>query len=245
MERATNQAAPIVSRPNYRSELLGLYEQFPFERHPLWCAVLGQELTHSQIVQAEVQHYLRTLKARKLRQSALQMAKSSSESIFELLLQTYLEECTADSTGPSHLDLIKRLVLVGGYTEDDLAKAEMTPGNAAAVALYRDITRRGPACHMLGAGTVEYYYSKLSPKIFEAYTTKYKMSHEQAETYEIHGPIDQLHAERAFTILDEAVVIHGWREIKRAVRDAFVATSLHYDGMLQAATGQISYWNGE
>jgi hypothetical protein len=28
------------------------------------------------------------------------------------------------------------------------------------------------------------------------------------------------------------------------VRDAFVATSLHYDGMLQAATGEISYWNG-
>ena len=71
------------------------------------------------------------------------------------------------------------------------------------------------------------------------------MSDNQAETYRIHGPLDREHAERAFKILEEALKIHGWTQVEMAVRDAFVATSLHYDGMLQGATGQFSYWNGE
>jgi hypothetical protein len=70
------------------------------------------------------------------------------------------------------------------------------------------------------------------------------MSDAQAETYRIHGPMDAEHAERAFEILDHAVDLHGWTAVEESVRDAFVATSLHYDGMLQAATGELVYWNG-
>jgi hypothetical protein len=97
---------------------------------------------------------------------------------------------------------------------------------------------------MLGAGAVEWFYCKLSPQIFEAYTSLYRMSAAQAETYRLHGPMDESHAERAFEVLDEAVILHGWNAVYLSVRDAFVATSLHYDGMLQAATGVIDYWNG-
>jgi hypothetical protein len=97
---------------------------------------------------------------------------------------------------------------------------------------------------MLGAGAVEFYYCQLSPAIFKAYTSIYGMTEFQAETYKIHGPMDHTHAERAFAVLDEAVALHGLQSIEEAVRDAFVATSLHYDGMLQAATGDFGYWNG-
>jgi hypothetical protein len=134
---------------------------------------------------------------------------------------------------------------MGGYAESKLRKAQMTPGNVAAVALYRDITDRGAGCHMVAAGVVEHYYSKLAPSIFHAYTSRYHMSAEQAETYRIHGILDRKHSDRALKILDEAIEIHGWRMVSQSVRDAFVATSLHYDGMLQAATGKISYWDGE
>ncbi len=228
-----------------RQRLLDLYDLFPFEHHPLWQAVIRKELTYDQVIKSEVQHYLRTQEGGQLRATALQMAEQSSEAIFDLLLETYLEECTEDSTGPSHVDLIRRLVIMGGVTDDELDTAQMTPGNAAAVAMYRDITRRGAACHMLGAGAVEFYYSQLSPKIYQVYTSHYGMSDNQAETYRIHGPLDREHAERAFKILEEALKIHGWTQVEMAVRDAFVATSLHYDGMLQGATGQFSYWNGE
>ena len=207
-------------------------------------AVRRRELSIEQIIRAEVQHWIRSRAGQPLRRGALDVAKQMNPKIFELLLETYLEECTHDRSGPSHLDLIQRLVTMGGYTIDELQAVTPTPGNAAAIALYRDIGTRGAGCHMLGAGAVEHYYCQLSPQIYESYTQGYGMSDAQAETYRIHGPKDAAHAERAFAILDEAVALHGRAAVVASVRDAFVATSLHYDGMLQAATNRLCYWNG-
>ena len=97
---------------------------------------------------------------------------------------------------------------------------------------------------MIGAGAVEHFYSLICPKIFAAYTGFYDMSNVQAETYSLHGPMDQTHAARAFDVLGEAINHHGWAAVEQSARDAFVGTSLHYDGMLQAATGINDYWNG-
>lgn len=226
-----------------RTQLLEFYDEFPFECHPLWRAVIARELSYEQVIRGEVQHWIRTRAGQTLRAEAVEKAEASSAPIFDLLLETFLEECT-DKRGPNHLGLIERLVLEGGYTHSDLERALPTPGNSAAIALYRDIGLRGPGCHMLGAGAVEYFYSQLSPTIFEAYTNKYGMTHHQAETYRLHGPMDRVHAERAFAIIDEAARLHGWETVRMSVRDAFVATSLHYDGMLHGATGTCSYWNG-
>jgi hypothetical protein len=85
----------------------------------------------------------------------------------------------------------------------------------------------------------------LCPKLFESYTNNYDFTKHEVETYEIHGPMDQVHAQRAFDVVDEAIRIHGFDLVESSVRDAFVATSLHYDGMLQAATGENNYWNGK
>lgn len=207
-------------------------------------AVKSRELTYDQIIHAEAQHWLRTRAGQRLRRDALDLAQKMSPRIFERLLETYLEECTHDASGPSHLDLIERLVTEGGYAKSDLENEIPTPANAAAIALYRDIGIRGAGCHMLGAGAVEFFYGKLSPQVYEAYVSGYGMSQAQAETYRIHGSMDAEHAERAFAVLDEAVALHGWAMIESSVRDAFVATSLHYDGMLQAATGRMAYWDG-
>ncbi len=222
---------------HHREKLLELYDLFPFERHPLWRAVLSGDLTYQQVIQAEVQHWIRTKAGQVLREVAVTHAKTISPKIFEQLLETYLEECTEDETGPSHLELIQRLVVAGGYPEENLERAVPTPGNAAAIAIYRDITSRGAGCHMLGAGTVEHFYRQLSSQIYLAYTERYGMTPHQAKTYKIYGTLDQTHAGRAFAILDEAIAVHGWSNVEMSVRDAFVATSLHYDGMLQAAGG--------
>ena len=227
-----------------RQQLLDLYEDFPFHRHPLWRAVIAGSLSRRQVILAEVQHCIRTKAGQALRREALSSAEASSVPIFEMLLETYLEECTHDASGPSHLELIQRLVLSSGLSQETLHSAKATPGNAAAIALYKDISARGAGCHMLGAGAVEYYYCKLSPEIYKAYTSRYAMSPDEAETYRLHGPMDESHAERAFSVLDEAIRLHGWDAIESSVRDAFVATSLHYDGMLQAATTLNTYWDG-
>jgi pyrroloquinoline quinone (PQQ) biosynthesis protein C len=227
-----------------RGRLLAQYELFPFHAHPFWVAVKARDLSYDAIIRGEVQHWIRTRAGQMLRRQALDMAERTSARIFELLLETYLEECTEDASGPSHLDLIERLVVEGGVSMTRLQATVPTPGNAAAMALYRDITGRGAGCHMLGAGAVEYFYCRLAPEIFKAYTEGYGMSEAQAETYRIHGPMDATHAERAFAILDESVSLYGWDAIQTSVRDAFVATSLHYDGMMQAATRISTYWDG-
>jgi pyrroloquinoline quinone (PQQ) biosynthesis protein C len=227
-----------------RQQLLDLYDVVPFHQHPLWVAIKKGQLPPEGVIRAEVQHCIRTRAGKPLREAAMQKAKFLNEQVFKQLLDTYLEECTADSTGPSHLELIERLVMMAGVTREQLDSAVSTPGNSAAIALYKDISDRGAGCHMLGAGAVENFYCQLSPKIYDAYTGHYGMSDEQAITYRIHGPMDQIHADRAFSVLDEIVELHGWESVLGSVRDAFIATSLHYDGMYQAATGNLEYWNG-
>jgi pyrroloquinoline quinone (PQQ) biosynthesis protein C len=227
-----------------QAQLLALYDLFPFDHHPLWQAIQKRELSYEQVIQAEVQHWIRTRAGRVLRENAMKMAERLSPAIFQQLMETYLEECTDHHTGPSHLRLIERLVTEGGKSMIDLESTVPTPGNAAAIALYRDISSRGAGCHLVGAGAVEHYYCRLAPKIFAAYTEHYGMSESQAFTYKVHGPMDQIHADRAFSVLDEAIALHGWDAVQQSVRDAFVATSLHYDGMLQGATGVLAYWDG-
>lgn len=229
----------VVSREN----VLGNYRLFPFERHPYWIGVVEGRFTKSQILSAETQHFIRSNVGREFRRRAAEEAKAISQRAHSLLYETYREECT-DECGASHVGLIRRFLNIGGITDDQLAEAMPTPGNAAAIALYKEITDRGPIHHMIGAGAVEFYYSALSPKIFEAYTVRYDFTAEQAETYRVHGPMDKEHAERALSILDEPFVQENAESIMLAVRDAFVATSLHYDGMLQAAVGSIEYWSG-
>jgi pyrroloquinoline quinone (PQQ) biosynthesis protein C len=217
----------------------------PFEEHPYWKRVLTGSFTLKEVMAAETQHFIRSDRGRHFRKRAAEEAAAVSSRAHELLLETYKEECTEDETGPSHVDLIKRFLALGGVDEIAISRAKPTPGNSAAIAMYKDIADRGPLHHMIGAGAVEFYYSRLSPRIFNAYTTLYPISAEQAETYRIHGPMDLEHAERALQILDEPAVQNNADGILEAVRDAFVATSLHYDGMLQAATDSLTYWDGK
>lgn len=130
-------------------ELLRLYELLPFHHPPLWRGIRSGVLTYEQVIRAELQHCLRTAAGQVLRREALTMAKALSPRIFERLLETYLEECTHDASGPSHLDLIQRLVRQFGVSDAEIMSTPPTPGNAAAMALYREITRRGAGCHML------------------------------------------------------------------------------------------------
>ena len=153
--------------------MLGYYDAFPFERHPLWQMVLSGGLTAAQVMRAETQHFIRSNVGRDSRKRAAEQAANVSQRAHKLLMETYKEEYTEDETGPSHVDLIKRFLLIGGMYEGDIAAATPTPGNSAAIAMYKDITDRGPLHHMIGAGAVEYFYSGLSPKIFEAYVGRY------------------------------------------------------------------------
>jgi len=234
----------MSKKSKHLGRVLSFYDQFPFHHHPFWVGVINGTFTLNQVIQAEKQHYLRTKAGQALRRNSVQFAPSRSPMIFEAALGNYLEEVSPKDSGASHLELIRRLLVIAGVTDGQLRRIKPTAGNVASMALYRDIASRGTACHLIGAGAVEYYYAELSPQIYEAYVNRYGMTAEQAETYRIHGPLDKIHASRAFEVIDEQVSLHGLHAIEQSVRDAFVATSLHYDGMHQAAVDRITYWNG-
>lgn len=223
-------------------ECLSLYEIFPFHRHPLWFSIFNGILSKEQILKSETQHFLRTKEGQPLRKEAMEKCRGKNEKLWEAIYETYIEECTNQDGTPNHLELIERFLTENGVS--DYSSATNTPGNIAAISLYKNISDRGVGCHIIGAGMVEYFYSQISPFIFKTYTENYGFSSFSAETYKLHGPMDKIHAQRAFDVLDEAVSLHGKEVVVSSVKDAFVATSLHYDGMLQAATGKNNYWNG-
>ena len=224
-------------------ELLDLYELFPFHLHPLWQSIFNGTLSKEQVLLAEAQHYLRTKVGQSLRKEAMEKCAATNEILWNAIIETYIEECTEDDGTPNHLEMIERLLSENGYT--DYKNGVNTPANIAAISLYKNISDRGAGCHIIGAGMVEYFYSQISPYIYTAYTKIYGFSSYSAETYEIHGVMDKTHAERAFEVVNEAIKLHGREAVYLSVRDAFAATSLHYDGMLQAATGLNNYWNGK
>lgn len=244
--RAFGQADPMgegqARGRQFKERLLQLYELLPFHKHPLWLSVESGKLTRDQIILAERQHFLRTRAGQSVRKSAMERAGSDPE-LLGAIIETYMEECT-DACGPSHLELAARLACADGSSRSTVEATETTPGNAAAIAMYESIGRRGAACHIIGAGVVEHFYSKLCPRIFDAYLNQYGFSAYESETYRLHSSQDESHADRAFSVLGHALKVHGEEVLERAVRDALVATSLHYDGMLQAALGRIEYWNG-
>lgn len=223
-------------------ECLNLYELFPFHKHPLWVSIFNGSLTKEEILKAEIQHFLRTKEGQPLRKEAMEKCKNTNKKLWDAIIDTYIEECTDEDGTPNHLELIERFLIENGVT--DYKHTKNTPGNIAAISLYKNISDRGVGCHIIGAGMVEYFYSQISPYIFKSYTEIYGFSSFSAETYKLHGPMDKVHAQRAFEVVGEAISIHGKDVVISSVRDAFIATSLHYDGMLQAATGYNNYWNG-
>lgn len=227
-----------------RTTALSYYQLFPFHDHPLWKSIIEGKFSREQVLQAEMQHYIRSEIGKIYREHSAIAAKHLDANIYELLHETVVEECYGVDGGPSHAELIKHFLLENGVSPTDLRHAVSTPGNVAAIAIYRDIAERGPVHHMIGAGCVEHYYSKLCPRIFDAYANIYKFKPGSFETYEIHGPMDQIHGERALEILKSPLAQAMANDLSLAVRDAFVATSFHYDGMFQAATQTQVYWSG-
>lgn len=227
-----------------RAEALSYYDLFPFHHHPLWTSIIEGKFSREQVLKAEIQHYLRSEIGKTYREQAAIASRHIDESLYDLLSQTAQEESYDETSGLSHAGLIRKFLIENGVTSDDILNSIPTPGNIAAISIYKDIAARGPLHHMIGAGCVEHFYSKLCLRIRDAYTDIYQFAAGSFETYEIHGPMDQIHGERALQILELPLAKAMSKDLGIAIRDAFVATSLHYDGMYQAATGTFSYWSG-
>lgn len=229
-----------------KREFEDFYHEFSFEENPWWAGVLGKKFTKQQIVKGEVQHYLRTRTGRKFRVLMLASAAESPEA-FDIawpILEDEIVGKTTDGVRQSHYKLMLDFFRGSGITLKNLDKTDLTPCNAAAIAIYRDLASRSFVESLGGAGIVELFYPDLCKKVYKAYTGHYGFSHEQAFTYYEHQTADDDHSTRALEIIEKYAKTDEMQEkIRRAVKDAIQATHLHYAGMYEGAVGKRLYWN--
>ncbi len=91
--------------------LLSYYQLFPFDKHPLWVAIRSRELSKEQIIEAEIQHFIRSDIGRLYRERAAIQSRLIGGDLHSLLSQTAKEECQADESGPSHAAMIKGFLI--------------------------------------------------------------------------------------------------------------------------------------
>ena len=77
-----------IVQEDHKTELLKLYELYPFHNHPMWRAVIKGTLSREQVIRAEIQHCIRTRAGRTLRENAVHMAEKINEKLFRMLLET-------------------------------------------------------------------------------------------------------------------------------------------------------------
>jgi len=215
-----------------RERLLSQYDAFPFRAHPYWRAVADGTLLHPQVAAAEHQHLLQARAAGECeRRSYLGVA---GEHAFTLFLDQYLDAL-------SSVDSADQLAVLSA----SIQSSTPTPGTSASVALRADVRARGFAFYAVGFGCVSHFYAEVCANANSAYRSVYRFSDKQLGYYREHERRERARADQMLAALDELAKGLDHEALVVAVRDAVVAASLGFDGMLQAATNSRTYWGGQ
>jgi hypothetical protein len=225
------QVVGILLLEMLRDRLLSQYDAFPFRGHPYWRAIADGALLHPQVVTAEHQHVLQVRGAAECeRRPYLGVA---GEHAFTLFLDQYLDALS--SAGAA-----EQLAKIAADKADP-----PTPATSASIALRADVRARGFAFYAVGFGCVSHFYAQVCADANQIYRTMYRLSEQQLAYYREHEQRERARADQTLKALDELASSVDLSALELAVRDAMVAASLGFDGMLQAATNSRTYWGGQ
>jgi hypothetical protein len=222
-----------------RDQLLRQYDAYPFGEHPYWRAVAAGTLLHFQVVAAEQQHALQLRAATDCERRPY--LGVSGDQAFGLFLDQYLDALSSSGA------LAQLASMWCSSSAADAASASVvrpTPATSAAIALRADVRNRGFEFYAVAFGCVSHFYSKVCAEANRTYQTVYRLSKQQLVYYREHESRERARADQAFSALDELTRGVDQVLLELAVRDAVVAVSLGFDGMLQAASGSRTYWGG-
>src|SRR3569623_2000591 len=204
-----------------RARLLSQYDAVPCRSQPKRRAIANGTLLHPQVAAAEHQHLLQARAAGECeRRSYLGVA---GEHAFTLFLDQYLDAL-------SSVDSADQLAVLSA----SIQSSTPTPGTSASVALRADVRARGFA-----------FYAEVCANANSAYRSVYRFSDKQLGYYREHERRERARADQMLAALDELAKGLDHEALVVAVRDAVVAASLGFDGMLQAATNSRTYWGGQ
>src|SRR6201988_5552437 len=179
-------------------ELWGYAREVPMGEHPWFQGILQHRWTRDQIIQGEVQHYLRVrTNPIFFGYMAVNAVAAKDYALMQTILENFMEELGGERT---HVDIMLQFLEEGGISREEADRAEPAPGTLAAIEMIIGCCQRRSALE--GVAMLAFVESqlggagKISEKVYRALTEYYGFSARAAATYQLHAAQDEGHGSR-------------------------------------------------
>src|SRR5260370_24779502 len=113
------------------AELWGIANQVPMIQHPWFAGIVDHRWTREQIIQGEVQHYLRVrTNPIFFGYIAVNAVQEKNYRLMDVVLENFMEEVGGQRT---HVDIMLQFLEEAGITRDEADRADAAPGTLAAI----------------------------------------------------------------------------------------------------------------
>jgi pyrroloquinoline quinone (PQQ) biosynthesis protein C len=228
-------------------ELWGIANEVPMIQHPWFRGIIEHRWTPEQIIQGEVQHYLRVrTNPIFFGYIAINAVQDKQYGLMEVVLDNFMEELGGERT---HVDIMLQFLEEAGISREEADQADAAPGTQAAIEMIVGGCQRRSALEGLALlSFVEDQHggaNGVAAQVYRELTGYYGFSKRAAETYFIHAEQDEGHGGRQIDAIRRFATDEATQEkVRQAVRLGVNAFNFEWDGHVQAMTGQRDFWAG-
>jgi len=228
-------------------ELWGYAVEVPMNKHFWFDGIIKHRWTREQIIQGEVQHYLRVrTNPIFFGYMAINAVSAKEYAVMETILENFMEELGGKTT---HVDIMLQFLYEGGISREEADNAEPAPGTLAAIEMIIGCCQRRSALE--GVAMLAFVESqlggagKISENVYRELIGYYGFSPSAAETYKLHADEDEGHGSRQIDAIRLLATDDRTQErVRAAVKLGLTAFTLEWDGHVQAMTGKREFWGG-
>jgi pyrroloquinoline quinone (PQQ) biosynthesis protein C len=237
----------MVPPEQFVEELWAYARTIPMAEHPWFKGIVEHRWTKEQIVQGEIQHYLRVRgNAIFFSHIAIHAAEEQQHGLMNVLLENIVEELT----GPkSHADICLQLIEEGGVSREQADAAEPAPGTMACIEMVNGFCARHSAAE--GMAALAFTEAQqggpggVAERVHAALVGHYGFSEHAAENYQVHAVEDAGHGGRQIDAIAQWATTDDWQaRLRHAAKLGLTAFTLEWDGHVQAMTGKREFWAG-
>src|SRR5438309_1662287 len=236
-----------LSPDTFIAELWGDANQVPMIQHPWFAGIVDHRWTREQIIQGEVQHYLRVrTNPIFFGYIAVSAVQEKNYALMNVVLENFMEELGGERT---HVDIMLQFLEEAGITRAEADQADAAPGTLAAIEMIVGGCQRRSALEGLALlSFVEDQHGGVNgcaAAVYGELTGHYGFSPRAAETYHIHAEQDEGHGGRQIEAIRQFATDDETQDkVRRAVQLGAWAFNFEWDGHVQAMTGTRAHWEG-
>src|SRR5438309_3209371 len=236
-----------LSPDTFIAELWGDANQVPMIQHPWFAGIVDHRWTREQIVQGEVQHYLRVrTNPIFFGYIAVNAVQEKNYGLMEVVLENFMEELGGERT---HVDIMLQMLEEAGITREEADTADPAPGTLAAIEMIVGGCQRRTALEGLSLlAFVEDQHggaNGVAAHVYREMIGYYGFSPRAAETYQLHAEQDEGHGGRQIEAIRQFAIDDETQEkVRQAVRLGVNAFNCEGDGHVQAMTDSREHGQG-